>query len=129
MTRTLWNLPVPSTALLVSPVLDVRGGREIGIKMLQEVGEGSRELVLVFAGVEAFKVTYYQSNAVSVLDAYDRLVDREGSAWLDEVRENLARNLAKADGLSHLGIYFDDGPYSEFICRAFRVDIGDDSHA
>jgi hypothetical protein len=60
-----------------------------------------------------------------MLEAYDKLVDRAPSAWLDEVCANLrtnGTNGAQAQGLRHLMINFDDGPAYEVVCRSFCVE-------
>jgi hypothetical protein len=57
-----------------------------------------------------------------MLEAYDQLVDRGPSVWLDEVSVNLKRNGAQAQGLKHLMINFDDGPAYEVVCLSFRVE-------
>jgi hypothetical protein len=57
-------------------------------------------------------------------EAYDKLVDRGSSAWLEEVRANLKKNGGDADGLVHLMVNFDDGPAYEVLCRSFRIEDG-----
>jgi len=57
-----------------------------------------------------------------MLAAYDKLVDRGNTPWLNKVRANLVNNGARAEGLTHLMINFDDGPAYEFICISFRLD-------
>jgi hypothetical protein len=57
-----------------------------------------------------------------MLEAYDKLVDRGLSAWLEEVQANLKQNGGEAQGLVHLMMNFDDGPTYEVVCRSFRVE-------
>ncbi|HEX4334488.1 MAG TPA: hypothetical protein VH062_01170 [Polyangiaceae bacterium] len=120
----LWTLPVPSTALLdAGPVLEKRLGRKLGLCFSYE-GEDDEQKTetLVFGGVEAFKCTYHRAGDASMLEAYDRLIDRGSTSWLEEVRTNLRKNGGDADGLAHLMIGFDDGPTYEVVCRSFGID-------
>src|ERR1700733_10915926 len=93
-----WTLPVPSTALLGSgPVFEIRLGRDVVLRFSYEAEDDTRRTSsLVFQGVEAFKCTYFCARDESTLEAYDRLVDRGKSAWLDEVIANLKKNRAQA---------------------------------
>lgn len=124
MTTALWKLPVPSTALLDGgPVFEKRLGREVAIRLRHEADDADAvTTVLVFEGVEAFKCTYYKACDRSMLEAYDRLVDRGRTGWLDELVANLSRAGANSDGLVHTMITFDDGPCYEIVCRTFRVE-------
>lgn len=81
-----------------------------------------RTSAVVFQGVEAFKCTYYYARDASMLDAYDKLVEKGSSAWLEEIRANLKRNGGEPHPLVHLMIGFDDGPTYEIVCRSFRVE-------
>lgn len=121
---TLWTLPVPSTALLDGgAVFEKRLGREVGLRLSYEGDDGARRhCAVVFQGVEAFKCTYYRARDPSMLDAYDKLVDRGSTTWLEEVHTNLTRNGGASRGLVHLMIGFDDGPTYEVVCRSFRVE-------
>jgi hypothetical protein len=124
MTMVQWTLPVPSTTLLDGgPALEKRRGREVGLRFSYEAEDGSRRGgVLVFQGVEAFKCTYDRARNISMLDAYDKLVEQGASAWLEDVRENLKKNGGDPNGLKHLMINFDDGPAYEVVCRSFRIE-------
>jgi hypothetical protein len=120
-----WTLPVPSTALLEGgPVFEKRLGREVALRFSYEVtdDDARRTSAVVFLGVEAFKCTYYRARDASMLEGYDKLVDRGPSAWLDEVSTNLTKNGADTQGLVHLLINFDDGPAYEVVCRSFAVE-------
>jgi hypothetical protein len=123
-TKVLWTLPVPSTALLGSgPAFEIRPKRDAAIRFAYEAEDDSRKAeALVFHGVEAFKCTYYLARDASMREAYDKLVDRGPSAWLEEVSANLNKNGADAQGLMHLMINFDDGPAYEVVCRSFGVE-------
>jgi hypothetical protein len=123
MAEVKWTLPVPSTALLEGPSFEMRLGREAALSYSYEGPDDLRcPEAVVFQGVEAFKCTYYRARDPSMLVAYDRLVDRGTTAWLEEVRANLAKNAGDATGLVHLMINFDDGPAYEFVCRSFRIE-------
>ena len=120
----LWTLPVPSTALLGSGVaFEIRVKRELALHFAYEAQDDSRrEEAIVFQGVEAFKCTYYHARDASMRDAYDKLVDRGSTPWLEEVRANLKRNGDEPGGVLHLMINFDDGPAYEVVCRCFRAE-------
>lgn len=125
MAKVIYNLPGPSTSLLHSPVFEERAKRTCAIicEYESESEENSFVLALIFEGIEAYKCIYY--NAVSlqlIQEAYDKVVDFGESRWLAEIRSNLNKSDADATNLSHLSIYFDDGPAYEFICRDFRTE-------
>jgi hypothetical protein len=119
-----WTLPVASTALLGGgPVFEIRPKRDIAIRFAYEAEDDSeRKEALIFQGVEAFKCTYYRARDASMLEGYDKLVDRGPSAWLEELCGSLKKNGGDAQGLAHLMINFDDGPAYEVVCRSFRVE-------
>jgi hypothetical protein len=121
----LWTLPVPSTALLDGgPIFETRPGREIALRFAyeSEKDESIRRAVLVFRGVEAFKCTYYRAQDHSMLEAYDKVIDRGVSAWLQQLRTTLATNGSDGTGLVHLMVSFDDGPTYEAVCMSFAVE-------
>ncbi len=122
--ETRWTLPVPSTALLEGgATLEKRLGHAVALRFSYEAeGATRRTGALVLQGVEAFKWTYMGALDASMLEAYDRLVDRGSSPWLREVSANLTQKGRKAYGLVHLMITFDDGPCYEAVCRSFRVE-------
>ena len=120
--NTLWQLPVPSTALLDGgPVFEKRPRREIALRMSYETDAGVEVVALVFERVEAFKVTYDRARGDWMLEAYDRLVDLGQTSWLGELSANLKQHGTDATGLAHLIINFDDGPCYEVICRSHRL--------
>jgi hypothetical protein len=82
------------------------------------------EVVLVFEGVEAFKVTHYHARSDAMLEAYARLIDLGRTPWLSEVCANLERHRDDrgTTGLAHLMINFDDGPCYEVVCRSYRIE-------
>lgn len=122
MAKTIWQLPVPSTALLDGgPVFEKRARREIALRMSYETDDGVDMVALVFEGVEAFRVTYDRARGDWMLEAYDRLVDQGETSWLIEISGNLNQHGADAAGLVHLIINFDDGPCYEVICRSHRL--------
>ncbi len=123
---TLWTLPVPSTALLGGgPVFEKRLGREVALRFSYEgEDDAHRSGAVVFQGVEAFRCTYYRARDGSMHEAYDKLVDRRSSAWLEEVRANLRKNGGDAEGLVHMMMNFDDGPAYEVVCRSFGIEDG-----
>jgi hypothetical protein len=123
MAKTIWQLPVPSTALLNGgPSFEKRPRREVVLRMSYETDEGEHITALVFEAVEAVKVTYDRARGDEMLEAYDRLVDQGHTAWLDEISRNLKQHGGDAQRLVHLMINFDDGPCYELICRSHRVD-------
>jgi hypothetical protein len=121
--KKLWELPVPSTALLLSPKFEKGLGRTVALRLSYEGDDDQpRNPAVVFEDVEAFKCTYYTAFDAFALEAYDRLVDRGETAWLSEIRANLQRNGGNSHGLVHMMITFDDGPSFEVVCRSFRVE-------
>ena len=121
--KTLWQLPVPSTALLDGgPVLEKRLRREIALRISYELEDEMETVALVFVDVEAFKVTYDRARGQWMLAAYDRLLDQGETSWLDEITGNLRQHGADSAALTHLVINFDDGPCYEVICRSHRLE-------
>jgi hypothetical protein len=120
----LWRLPVPSTALLgTGPTFEIRPKREVVIRFsFEDDRDVQRREVVVFRGVEAFKCTYYHARDPSMRKAYDQLVDRGLSTWLEELSANLRGKGVDVQGLAHLMINFDDGPAYEIVCRSFSVE-------
>lgn len=125
MNKTIYKLPVPSTALWKSPEFQKRLGRECALvcNYEEEENETDVKLTLIFEGVEAFKATYYKAcSLVLVQNAYSKVVDFGETTWLKEIKSNLIENEVEETDLFHLAIYFDDGPAYEFICKKFRVE-------
>ena len=79
MPTTLWNLPVPSTALLGAGLTREASRSRGRDQLAHETDEGSREIVVVFEGVEAFKSTYYRAGDASMLR---RMI----VSWIDAAR-------------------------------------------
>jgi hypothetical protein len=123
MSKTLWQLPVPSTALLDGgPVFEKRPRREVALRMSYDADEGVQQVTLIFDGVEALKITYYRARGDWMLEAYDHLVDQGLTPWLGEVSANLKQHGGDAIGLIHMVINFDDGPCYEVLCRSHRIE-------
>jgi hypothetical protein len=124
--KTLWQLPVPSTALLDGgPVFEERPRREVALRMSYEADKADGEdqvIALVFEEVEAFKVTYFHARGKQMLESYDCLTDRGCTSWLNEIVGNVTRYGESTTTLAHLMIDFDDGPCYEVICRSYRVE-------
>src|SRR5438876_7001282 len=103
MATTLWQVPVPSTALLDGgPVFEKRARREVALRMSYETEEAVLVVALVFEGVEAFKVTYDRARGDWMLDAYDLLMEQGQTSWLTEISGNLKQHAAEVAGLVHL---------------------------
>jgi hypothetical protein len=119
-----FTLPVPSTALLgTGPILELKPRRSAALGFSYEAANDEvRNCAIVFEGIEAFRCTYFRARDAAMLEAYDKLVDRGETPWLNEVRTNLVSNGARSERLAHLMINFDDGPAYEFICTSFRLD-------
>lgn len=123
MARTLWQLPVPSTALIGGgPVFEKRVRREVALRMAYETEAGEQAVAVVFEGVEAFKVTYDRARCDSMHEALDRLTDQGETSWLGEVSGSLRHHGVAATGLAHMRINFDDGPCYEVICTSYRLE-------
>lgn len=124
MTRTLWTLPVPSTALLDGVSFQKLSGRACVLTLEYEDDDNNVvSMRLHFEGVETFKCTYLNACTVEMIGmAYDKVVDVGSSSWLIDIKKQLALSNQITSDLRHLMIYFDDGPSYEFICKAFTVD-------
>jgi hypothetical protein len=89
-----------------------------------EAEEGEIVLVLRFTGVEVYKCTYRSSCDVEVAaKAYSKVVTIAESDLLAHAVDKLKRHNQATSGLAHYAIYFDDGPYYEFICRGFSASM------
>ena len=125
MNRTLWDMPVPSSALTKGPSLTALLKRECELSFYVETDDSEKRVGILFEGVEAYKCTHMTARSVEMINtAYDRLVRLDASPWLAEVSANSAEYYAKRQGslkeLQHLMICFDDGPCYEFICVGFK---------
>ena len=123
--KTIWTLPVQSTALLDGGVsIEVRPPRQIALSYSFEADDDARaeHELLIFDRVEAFKCTYYDARDDAMLAAYDRLVDVGETEWRQQVATNLQRRGGETSDLRHLLFNFDDGPCFEIICRGFHVE-------
>ena len=130
MTQILWTLPVPSTALLRSPIFQVLLSRSCALFCEYENDDGDLvSLKLLFEGVQAFKCTYYKACTIEMINtAYDKVVDIGSTEWKAKIKARLVSSDQDILGLKHLMIYFDDGPCYEFICRNFQTErIADSS--
>ena len=117
-----YKLPVPSTALILSPKLVEGPQRLLQIVCIyfDEVLGTNIKLILKFESVRAYRVTYDGAvTAEEIHAAYDRVVNLGRTEWLEYVHSNLARNKRSPRELNHFCIYFDDGPLFEFICENF----------
>jgi hypothetical protein len=126
MTKTLWELPFPSSWGTETQV------KHLGRRNLALIIEGDNEngdLQLVFEQVEAYKCTYLFALTREMNAAYDKLVDFGETSWLVEVRnrmlehgEGLSSPSGPPDQLQHLMFTFDDGPCYEFLCQKFHIE-------
>lgn len=124
MIKTIYKLPVPSTALLKDPIFEERIKRT-GALICEYESETEDKIVIltmVFENLAAFKCSYYGAQGSEMSNAYSKVINFGLSKWLIEVKDNLMRYEMDSKELSHLAIYFDDGPTFEFICRGFRTE-------
>jgi len=124
MSEPLWKMPVPSTAVLGGGVkFEKLKGRQCALIFDIEGDEDRVEHIrLIVDGVEAFKCTYHNAREPEMLRAYDKLVDRGLTDWLQAIQARLLKVGEPSGELKHTMIYFDDGPCYEFICREFHVE-------
>jgi hypothetical protein len=124
MAKTLWTLPVPSTALLSDVSFQPLPNRACALLCEYEGEDDSvMSLKLLFGGVEAFKCTYQSACRPDMIEAaYDKVVDVGPTEWLATIQEQLVRWGAETGEVKHLITYYDDGPCYEFICRSFRIE-------
>lgn len=125
MSKTIYILPVPSTALLADPVFEERIRRTCALicEYDSEKEEKNAVLTMIFEDLAVFKCSYYGAYGSEMHNAYDKVLDFGASEWLKEIKGNLAQYEINNAGLKHLAIYFDDGPAYEFICRGFHTEI------
>ena len=116
-----YTLPIPSTSLITDPEFAMLMGRECVLRYSYEIESGVTSEELKFEGVEAFKATYFTACSIEMIDSYDNVKEIVDSDWLRTVESNLRNNQATVPNLSHLRIYFDDGPCYEFICTSLTV--------
>jgi len=85
-------------------------------------GAGTAKLSLIFHVCWGVKITYFSANDTSVYKiAYDKLVDFGDTEWLLQIKANITAARVEFQHLRHLGIFFDDGPFYEFVCEAFEI--------
>lgn len=130
----LWETPVPSTSFIQDTKLEMRGGREVAVLYSYE-SEDEVSVVMIneeiiFTGVEAFKVTYYNARDILSGPAYDKIVDCGETEWYLHIiaqlneREQFGNSRTLLKDLVHLMINFDDGPCYEIICHSFVIGHG-----
>ena len=122
----LWKIS-PNLDSVDGPEFVMLPGRTCQISFRGEDSEGRIvQTRLIFESVEAFRCTHMTSRSVDMIStAYEKLVDLGETSWLAELRPRALEyyRLSKkpAPILKHMAIYFDDGPYFEFICQNFDV--------
>jgi hypothetical protein len=123
MTSIVYIIPVPSTSFVRGPSFEKLGGRRCSLGYDYETKEADALVTetILFAGVEGFKCTYYTSNSAEVFEAYDRIVDLGTTRWLMTISHHLESNGGSAKELKHFALFFDDGPYWEFICNSLEI--------
>jgi hypothetical protein len=125
MNEVIYSLPVPSTALLKDPEFQKRIRRTCALvfEYENEVEENVVVVTIIFSKIEAFRCTYHMACSLEIVqNAYDKVIDCGNTEWLKEIKVNLTTSRQDIPNLSHLAIYFDDGPTYEFICQEFFVE-------
>jgi len=124
MDEVLYKLPFPSSSRTTGPNLTALPRRQCEISYYVESEGGDQKVSLLFEGVEAYRCTYMSAcSPEAITRTYDQLVRFDGSTWLAKVASSYDlyhRGKQDARRLSHLAIYFDDGPCYEIICTGFR---------
>jgi hypothetical protein len=124
-----WKLSVPSTSFVSGP--DLKEGRT---SILTWTYEGDSEFVkppqegiireeLIFEGVVAFKCTYNGICGAEIIRAaYNNLVDFGQTDWLTTLkRASEDHYFIVSESLKHTGIFFDEGPFYEFVCESVHL--------
>jgi len=121
----LYHLPEPSSA------------RDGGGPRLTQSPSGAYEVssswenirvLLTFHHVKVVNCRHYGAIPHGAASAYDAVVDCGPSIFLAETMAMIAKKL-DVGAFRHLAVYFDDGPYYEFICKDFEVEEISNSHA
>lgn len=90
--------------------------------MVYEVESGERTLELIFNRVEVYKCSYFSScTADQIASAYDRVIAFDDSDLLRGAVKAMSAGAHEVVDIRHFAIFFDDGPYYEFICRGFSI--------
>lgn len=101
----VWVLPCLSQEFAAGPVAKVgRGTLELRYDFETEVGDYGWASVS-FRGVIAALFTDHESCSEAQVAAYDRLVEVDGSEWLEALQ---ATRIERARAVRHLRIYFDE---------------------
>ena len=125
MTHTVWEMPVPASAITRGPTFTSLPKRQCELSFYVEAETGDRKISLIFDDVEAYKCTYLAASSLEMIKAaYGRLADLDESLWLTEISQRTrgyyTRIKKTPPPLRHFAIYFDDGPCFEIICTGFR---------
>jgi len=113
----LFKLPRPSSGQDGDgPTLTEHAGREYSIACTWD----DIRVRLVFSDVRVVNCRHYGAISLSMIDAYDHVVEYESSQLLTDTRQLIGR-MMDAGQYRHLAICFDDGPYYEFICKGFSA--------
>ena len=120
MVETLWELPMPATALISGPIFKPLRKRECELSFAFEGIPCDQRISLILEGVETYTCTYLTACTAEMFEtAYGKLVNLGDTPELSEIRERLRH--AGRQQLRNLRICFDDGPCFDFVCLGFRV--------
>jgi hypothetical protein len=123
MHSVLWKTPVPTTAILSpGPKLEFQMLRGAVLTIPYENDDGTPTAAeVVFEGVQAISMTYYNARPDSMLVAIGKLIDMGPTDWLQQVSNALQSHGAGPGGLMHLMINFDAGPCYQVVCRSYAI--------
>jgi len=100
-----WRLPCLSQEFESGPVAELHRGR-LALRYDFETDTGDYEWeALIFRGVISALFTDHESCTADQVAAYDKLVEVEGSEWVQKLR---SARIEPARGVRHLRIYFDE---------------------
>lgn len=122
MNTTLWELPVPASALHRGPFFQVLPKRKCKLSFEFETDDQIVQKELLFQDVEIFKCTHLMSlNPDMSRLAYGKIIQLDSSLMLQASLDAYQLKGNFDVHLVHLMICFDDGPCYEFICRSVEI--------
>ena len=119
-TKKLWKFPVPSTAIRETKLIC----SGTGAQLLFSYDDIHHNDVLLHSGITFDMPQAYRHSSeafvTSLMDAYDYLVEVEGSEWVAGMKKTNPR-IADFWKIKHYAIFLKSNGLFEFIARGFKM--------
>lgn len=117
--KTVWNFPVPSTALEGTKLIYPGGDAWLLFDYYDEQKDDIFNSGIVFEAVQAHK-HLTEAFTESTMGAYDCLVEVTDSAWIKELKA-INSEIANLWKIKHYAIYLKSSGLFEFAARGYEI--------